>query len=418
MPDIAMLSDTPVNWRGDLLRFRRYVDPLVSVITNPRTETPFTIGIYGAWGSGKSTLLEMVDERLLDRHGDAFVRVRFNPWVHRREPEMLLPLLNALHDELDQDPRRRFADTVKRLSVIMLNLAADELLKRLSLSTMSVEKIDKLARQYAEMRGQVDSQTGRLRGLLQQEADLLAAQGKTLVFFVDDLDRCEPDQIIDVLESIKLFLDLKHVFVLIALAKDVVDRGVSVKYQPFGFPPAEHALIGDDYLDKMIQLPLHLYPLGPAEVGAFIRASQPGELARRHATTLEKSVAPNPRKIKRVLNLLRVTEAIIDGTPGLTGLRTDLVVRLVVLRVQAPELFADVVRRPELLVALELVYQDRLVAEVLQGFQTRFKTRAEHVQKLTRVYHGKHDFLAPLFADSGFEASAEELPAYLTMIGG
>jgi hypothetical protein len=119
-----------------------------------------------------------------------------------------------------------------------------------------------------------------------------------------------------------------------------------------------------------------------------------------------------------VLNLLRVTEAIIDGTPGLADLRTDLVVRLVVLRVQAPELFTDVVRQPELLVALELVHQERLVADVLQGFQTRFKARAEQVQKLTRVYHGKHDFLAPLFADSGFETSAEELPAYLTMIGG
>ncbi|MEU7748708.1 P-loop NTPase fold protein [Nonomuraea sp. NPDC049158] len=416
MPDIAMLSDAPANWRGDLLQFRRYVDPLVSIITNPDTETPFTIGVYGAWGSGKSTLLEMVDRRLLDRHGEEFVRVRFNPWVHRREPDMLLPLLNALHTELDEDPEHRFAGTVRRLGTIVAKLAADEMLKRLTLSSMSVEKIDKLAQQYAAMRGQVDSQTGRLRGLLQQEADRLAAQGKKIVFFVDDLDRCEPDQIIDLLESIKLFLDLKHVFVVIALAKDVVDRGVLVKYQPFGFP--DHVAIGDDYLDKMIQLPLHLYPLGPAEVGRFIRASRPGELARKHVGTLERVLTPNPRKIKRVLNLLRVTEAIIEGTPGLAGLRTDLVVRLVVLRVQAPELFASVLRQPALLVALELVHQDKLAADVLQGFQTRFKTRAEALPKLTLAFRGKHDFLAPIFADSAFEAAADDLPVYLTMIGG
>ncbi|MEU4573031.1 MULTISPECIES: P-loop NTPase fold protein [Nonomuraea] len=413
-----MLSDAPANWRGDLLQFRRYVDPLVSVITNPQTETPFTIGVYGAWGSGKSTLLDMVNERLLDRHGDAFVRVHFNPWVHRREPEMLLPLLNALHDELDKDPARRFAGTVKRLGLIMLNLAADEMLKKLSLTSVSVEKIGNLARQYAEMRGRVDSQTGRLRGLLQEEADRLAAQGKKIVFFVDDLDRCEPDQIIDVLESIKLFLDLKHVFVLIALAKDVVNRGISVKYQPFGFPEADHAAIGDDYLDKMIQLPLHLYPLGPAEVGRFIHASGPGALAARHAATLEKIVTPNPRKIKRVLNLLRVTEAVIEATPGLAALHTDLIVRLVVLRVQSPDLFADVVRHPDLLVALELVHQDRLVLDVAQGFQTRFRGRADQIQHLARAYHGKHDFYPHLFTGSAFEASAADLPAYLTMIGG
>jgi hypothetical protein len=416
MPDIAMLSDAPVNWHGDLLQFRRYVDPLVSVITNPRTETPFTIGIYGSWGSGKSTLLEMIDERLLDRHGDEFVRVRFNPWVHRREPEMLLPLLNALRDELNEDPKRRFADTVKRLGAIMLNLAADEMLTRLKLGSVSVEKIGKLAQQYAEMRGQVDSQTGRLRRLLQEEADSLAAKGRKIVFFIDDLDRCEPDQIIDLLESIKLFLDLRNVFVIIALAKDVVDRGVSVKYRPFGFPDSQHVLIGDEYLDKMIQLPLHLYPLGPAEVGRFMLASNPGELVRKHASTLEKIVVPNPRKIKRVLNLLRVTEAIIEGTPRLVSLRTDLVARLVVLRVQGPDLFADAVREPALLVALELLYQGKLV-HAGRDFQARFKAQATRLLSLTETYHNKYDFLAPLFADSDFEA-ADDLPVYLTMIGG
>ncbi|MFF4617404.1 KAP family P-loop NTPase fold protein [Nonomuraea jabiensis] len=411
-----MLSDAPADWRGDLLQFRRYVDPLVSVITNPRTQTPFTIGVFGSWGSGKSSLLQMVDQRLLDRHGAEFVRVHFNPWMHRREPEMLLPLLNALHNALDQDPAHHFADNAKRLGVIMLNLAADELLKRINVGSASVEKIGRIAQQYAEMRGQLDSQTGRLRGLLQKEADSLTEKGRKIVFFVDDLDRCQPDQIIDVLESIKLFLDLRNVFVIIALSKDVVDRGVSVKYRSFEFP--DHAVIADDYLDKMIQLPLHLYPIGPAEVGDFIRASLLGDLAGRHVATLEGIVSPNPRKIKRVLNLLRVTEAIIEGTPSLGSLDTDLVVRLVVLRVQSPDLFAAVVRQPALLVAMELVHQDKLATDALRGFQLRFGPQAAEIQTLARAYHGKYDFLAPLFAASAFEPATGELRDYLTMIGG
>ncbi|HEY9522582.1 MAG TPA: P-loop NTPase fold protein [Thermopolyspora sp.] len=418
MSDIAVLSDAPVTWRGDLLQFRRYVDPLVSVITNPRTETPFTIGIFGSWGTGKSTLLGMIDERLLDRHGEEFVRVHFNPWVHRREPEMLLPLLNALHDELNADPAHRFADTVKRLGTIMLNLAADEILKRINIGSASVEKIGKLSQQYAEMRGLVDSQTGRLRGLLQQEADRLAANGRKVVFFIDDLDRCEPDQIIDLLESIKLFLDLRNVFVVIALAKEVVDRGIAVKYRSFRFPEGSQAAIADEYLDKMIQLPLHLFPLSVTEVGRFIQAAEPGPLVLAHVSTLRQVVVANPRKIKRVLNLLTVTEAIIANTPDLGALRFDLVVRLVVLRVQSPDLFADVVRRPALLRGLEMVYQGKLMADVAEGFRARFGPQAEEVQRLTCRYHGTRDFLAPLFADSTFDSDAGLLPVYLTMIGG
>jgi hypothetical protein len=418
MCDIAVLSDAPVSGSGDLLGFRRYIDPLVSVITNPRTQTPFTIGVFGSWGSGKSTLLTMLDERLVGDHGERFVRVHFNPWVHRREPQMLLPLLNALHAELNADPAHRFAGTVKRLGTIMLTLAADEALKRITLGAADVEKIGRLSRQYAEQRGLIDSQTGRLRAALQREADRLAAQDRRLIFFIDDLDRCEPDQIIDLLESVKLFLDLRNVFVVIAIAKEVVDRGISVKYRSFDLPDDRRAAIGDEYLDKMIQLPLHLFPLGPADVGRFIQAAEPGPLVLAHTPTLQKVVVPNPRKIKRVLNLLTVTEAIIANTPGLGPLRFDLVVRLVVLRVQSPEMFADVVRRPALLRGLELVYQGKLLPTVEEGFRAHFGTQAPEIHRLTLRYHHAQDYLSPLFADSAFDTAATDLPLYLTMIGG
>jgi hypothetical protein len=133
--------------------------------------------------------------------------------------------------------------------------------------------------------------------------------------------------------------------------------------------------------------------------------------------TLEKTVSANPRKIKRVLNLLRVTEAIIEGTPGLAGLQRGLVIRLVVLRVQSPELFADVVRTPDLLVALELAYRGKLSPNSPE-FDARFKSLAERMRGLMRDHYGSHDFLAPLFADSAFEAATDDLRAYLTMIGG
>ncbi|WP_345151387.1 KAP family P-loop NTPase fold protein [Nonomuraea rubra] len=409
-----MLSDAPVSWRRDLLQFRRYVDPLMSIITSQDTQTPFTIGVYGDWGSGKTTLLEMVDQRLAERHAEEFVRVHFNPWVHRREPEMLLPLLNALHNTVSADPKHRFTEMVKKLGVITMNLAADELLKKLNLGAVSVEKIGKLAQQYAEMRGQIDSQTGRLREALQEQADHLAKENRKIVFFVDDLDRCGPDQIIDLLESIKLFLDLRNVFVVIALSKDVVDRGVSVRYEAFKFPATVH--IGDDYLDKMIQLPVHLYPLGPAEVGRFIRESGPGKLAQQHVAILEQTVTPNPRKIKRVLNLLRLTEAIIDATPRLADLHTDLIARLVVLRVQSPDLYAEVARLPTLLHAIELVHQHKL--KYPPDWHDRFGEQADRLRELSDVYTTKYDFLALLFAKSAFAASADELSVYLTMIGG
>src|SRR5688572_5784782 len=123
---LAVLSDSPASRLGDELKFRRYVDPIVSAMTAPATQTPFTIGVFGAWGSGKSSLLGMIEERLADSHPGSFVCVRFNPWVHRREPNLLIPLLHALRDQLNQDPKRRFVESVKRIGAILANLAIDE----------------------------------------------------------------------------------------------------------------------------------------------------------------------------------------------------------------------------------------------------------------------------------------------------
>ena len=232
MGQVSVLSDAPVTFLQDNLGYKRYVDPLVGVLTNPNTETPFTIGIFGAWGSGKSSLLAMIDERLADKHRDEFIRVHFNPWVYRREPQMLVPLLHTLRDRLAEDGKRRFVDTVKKLGTILVTLTADELLKKVTANAVSLQRLGELEKRYADARSIVQSQTRVLRKALETEIGKLADDTK-VVFFVDDLDRCEPHEIIDLLESIKLFLDIPGVFVILAIAKEVVDRGVAVKYRGF-----------------------------------------------------------------------------------------------------------------------------------------------------------------------------------------
>jgi hypothetical protein len=50
--------------------------------------------------------------------------------------------------------------------------------------------------------------------------------------------------IIDLLESIKLFLDVEHIVHVLAVDKDVIDRGVEIKYSKFSFAPERKASLG------------------------------------------------------------------------------------------------------------------------------------------------------------------------------
>ncbi|WP_157248267.1 KAP family P-loop NTPase fold protein [Nonomuraea typhae] len=411
--DFLVLSDAPVSLLGDRLDFTRYADALAEVITDAATETPFTIGVFGPWGSGKSSLLRMLDQRLAEDHAERVVRVHFNPWVHRREPNMLLPLLHTLHDALAEDRGNRFREVAGKLGYVIANLTSDALLKRLSGGAVTMDRIGELAERYAEQRGKVESEMRNLRRTLQEQADDVAAKGARLLILVDDLDRCEPHEIIDLLESVKLFLDLRHVLVVIAVAKNVVDRGVAVKYKDFGFGPDKVVEIGDEYLDKMIQLPLYLPPL---DAGGYLSGlGLTGELAA-HAGLLRAIVAPNPRRIKRVLNTCSILRTVTrSGDPDL---RLDVLIRLVVLRVQSPELYAAIAVRPGLAAALEAMYGGRLrLGHPDRLIEIYGQVEAEAMKTAVQKFYRSQGYLSAVFSGTVFTEVQDDVSRYIMMLG-
>jgi hypothetical protein len=412
---LSVLSDAPSGYASDRLQFSRYVEPLTEVIMNDATQTPFTVGVFGAWGSGKSSLLEMIDQKLASEHDQEVVRVRFNPWIYRREPNILIPLLYALEDTLAEDGRSRFTESARTIGAVAAKLSAGVLLGRLSGGAVSLADLNALTEQYAKQRHETASEMSKLRETLQQQAYTIRDKGARLVFFIDDLDRCEPNEIIDLLESVKLFLDLRNVFIIIAIAKDVVDQGVAFKYRDFAFTKDKVLAVGDEYLDKMIQLPLYLLPIDSSAVRQFMDGFDLPEDVRAQIGLLQDIVSPNPRRIKRVLNTCAITYAIIQRSPGLEDLRLDLIARLAVLRLQSPDLYAAIIREPELLAALEMTYRD----EPLDSFAAAFGSkRAESIKEAAEGFHGKQEYLEKVFSDSTFADVRNGLQRYLTMLSG
>src|SRR6202007_2953329 len=95
------------------------------------------------------------------------------------------------------------------------------------------------------------------------------------------------------------------------------------------------------------------------------------------------------------------------------------IARLSVLRVQSAELFAEITRNPELLVALELVYQGKLEPSSISEFTKKFNVpRAHAMQDAVKRFHGSQEYLQRLFKHSAFDEVAADLPRYLTMLGG
>ncbi len=236
----------------------------------------FAVGIFGGWGSGKTTLMQEILRKL----GRTVVSVEFNAWRYEREPQLLIPLLDTVRGALvewaagqDADTRERVRTAARKLGRIIRGLAAGlsgevGLPGAVKVSYDVGKSIDALT-MSGEPEQPQSLYVAAFRELSQAFADL-GAQGVTkIVVFVDDLDRCLPDNALDLIESMKLFFDLPGFVFVVGLDENVVQRAVRTRFPETSGLAAGTATGADvtvapetqlarAYVEKIFQVPYRL----------------------------------------------------------------------------------------------------------------------------------------------------------------
>ena len=88
-----------------------------------------------------------------------------------------------------------------------------------------------------------------------------------LVVFIDELDRCRPDTILETLEAIKLFLFKGKVAFVIGADERHISYAVKSKFRDIEGIQID---IGKEYLEKLIQYPIRIPQLNADEVEIYI----------------------------------------------------------------------------------------------------------------------------------------------------
>jgi len=99
--------------------------------------------------------------------------------------------------------------------------------------------------------------------------NLVATPERPLIVFIDDLDRCSPSTVTQVIEAISLFLagEFPDCIFLIAMEPDLLAAHVQVAYQGLvsalrqRYGNSDWSTLGWRFLDKIVQLPLSLPPI-------------------------------------------------------------------------------------------------------------------------------------------------------------
>src|SRR5207244_5753649 len=113
-----------------------------------------------------------------------------------------------------------------------------------------------------------------------------------IVVFIDDLDRCLPENAIEVMEALKVYLDRSDCVFVVGVEPTVLEEAIMLRYND------NSALSATDYLEKIVQVPIFV-PRTRLKMGLALGERMfPDEMDRlvRHGTKR------NPRRIKRFLN--------------------------------------------------------------------------------------------------------------------
>jgi len=95
-----MLTDNEIRRiTEDSLQFKAFAQTLEEIITT--SETPITVGVYGAWGSGKTSLMRMTQDILEDR--DKIKTVWFDAWKFDKTYDLRVALTHAILRKMKDD---------------------------------------------------------------------------------------------------------------------------------------------------------------------------------------------------------------------------------------------------------------------------------------------------------------------------
>ena len=210
-----VLSDSPAVEGPDPLEFEAIAGRLERLIVASRTSTPFTASIEAGWGAGKSTLMRRVQRRLEGKapdQGRAATDARtvwFNAWT-APEAQVLEGLVRSVLDHVDANVLRRIARRRNLLRGVRVGVSLIAGFFRLG------DVVDRIWEQVAVDPKQRNELNDFVRDAMTNWLNKSSSpDGRLIVVFIDDLDRCSSATILEVFEAIKLYLDAPgFVFVL------------------------------------------------------------------------------------------------------------------------------------------------------------------------------------------------------------
>lgn len=261
--------------------FKEYAESIARFLTNDDIPTPFVIAINGEWGSGKTTLLKCIKEKIYAKN-ELQKMIEFSAWEYERI-DLFAALLHQISEKFNKKNNGKQNIEIKKIEKTLAIFALDVFLRR------TVNMTAKDAKEYF---------TNTVMEIPTLKNKLQKIVTEKLVIFIDDLDRCNVENVLLMLENLKIFLTIKNIIIIIALDMEKIEKAWELQYNN-----NKAKMIGRDHTEKMFQLKLQVPYKHEDELEEFVNKIA-NSLKSEYIEFLVKILPHNPRKIKLALNLM------------------------------------------------------------------------------------------------------------------
>lgn len=317
--------------------------------------------LYGNWGSGKTTLIHSIEKQI---NKDFYKPVIFNAWRYEKDENLAYSLFEFLLDELKvkEDIKKQ----IRKLGGILLKG-----------SLKSITVIGNIAEEYEKFLEKVSSEKSLYKKISEFETEFQSIlksnleKDKILLVFVDDLDRCNPENVLDLLSSIKLFFTLgeesslnepkSRVIYFCGLDKDAAIKAAELKYRD--------KIKGEEFLEKIFDTSFYM----PRNYNTenFVEKSKLFEEHKLIISNFFNSIKfTNPRHLKKIFNKYQLISLIKDNFANEFG---ELIPEII--RNKKGHIF-DTILTLFFLILYEFHYQKY---EEIKAYEFKFENYIEHL---------------------------------------
>ena len=253
-------ADKPIISKSeDLLGRDTFAYRLAEAIIKLSTTNTFVVGLYGEWGSGKTSLLNLTEEHINDMTTQSdtpqVTLIRFNPWGCTAGSQLLEQFFNLLSNEIQSDSsddkRKIVGEALEKYSFVL------NYLQYIPVVGPFLSGVPELAQKIgSHLKDDALSNENNIQYQKEAVKEALASLERKIVILIDDIDRLPNDQIRMIFQLVTSVADFPNLIYVLSFDYDIVCRALA----------EEQNCNGNEYLEKIIQIPFVLPDIPPAKI--------------------------------------------------------------------------------------------------------------------------------------------------------